>query len=57
MSSGTVEPTQAEITEFVNWVADCLTRGQRLPLNLRVTFGITAELEQAMRMPDDADIT
>jgi hypothetical protein len=57
MPYGTVEPTEAEIAQFIRWVVGCLHRGERLPLDLRVTFGITAEVEQAARMPDEAEIT
>jgi hypothetical protein len=56
MRYGTVEPTEAEIAEFVRWVVGCLHQGERLPLDLRVAFGITAEVERAMRVPDEANV-
>jgi hypothetical protein len=50
------EPTNAEVQRFVADVVGRLMRGDRLPLSMRLALDITAEMEAAMRMPEEADI-
>lgn len=51
------DPSALEVAQFVDGLRDRVRRGERLPLELRLRLGITAEVVEAWQtMPDEVDV-